>query len=150
MEEIIKVERKICIIDGCTNLRTTNGLTCTGRRKYRLECSSHAKKRYSIQTKSYASFFSKTPKGRMIQYRSGAKKRHIDFQLTYEQFMGLWQSPCYYCQDSIQTIGIDRVDNNKGYILENIVACCSLCNKMKMILAQQPFIEHCKKIASNF
>ena len=37
--------------------------------------------------------------------------------------------------------GIDRVDNIKGYDLDNCVTCCSLCNWMKRDLTIKEFKE---------
>lgn len=35
--------------------------------------------------------------------------------------------------------GIDRVDNNKGYEIENVVTCCTDCNKKKLKKTQEEF-----------
>jgi hypothetical protein len=79
-----------------------------------------------------------------------AKERHISFNLTPEQFKNLWQAPCYYCGSEIKTIGIDRINNNEGYILNNVVSCCKICNFMKGKLSKKVFIINCKKIAKRF
>lgn len=42
--------------------------------------------------------------------------------------------------------GIDRVDNNKGYTLNNCVPCCKTCNQAKHRLSQEYFIEWVEKI----
>jgi len=42
--------------------------------------------------------------------------------------------------------GIDRMDSRKGYIDDNIVACCTTCNVMKSSLSKKEFIEHIGKI----
>lgn len=31
--------------------------------------------------------------------------------------------------------GLDRVDSNKGYLKENVVPCCEICNKAKRDLS---------------
>lgn len=51
--------------------------------------------------------------------------------LTYEQWETFWQKPCSYCKTAIENVGIDRVDNNIGYIFSNCVACCYRCNVAK-------------------
>lgn len=83
---------------------------------------------------------------RYSQYKSGAKRRGLDFDLTYLEFMMFWQKPCQYCGSGIATIGIDRIDNTKGYSINNIVSCCDTCNWMKADYALDSFMEHCKKI----
>ncbi len=83
---------------------------------------------------------------RYIEIKSGAKKRHIEFNLTFEQFMIYWAKSCTYCGDKIETIGIDRVNNNRGYTQTNLVTCCYTCNWMKRHLNYTDFINHCDKI----
>ena len=94
------------------------------------------------------------------QYKSGAKKRKLEYQLTSEQFIDLVSSECYYCGDKETSVrkgqgktsgdfyynGIDRVDNKKGYIVDNCVPCCWKCNNMKHTLTQKDFIDHIEKI----
>ena len=79
-------------------------------------------------------------------YRSEAKKRKLEFDLTFEQFMAFWQKPCYYCGSAVKTIGLDRVDNSKGYIITNVVSCCWRCNDWKKASSQSDFLNHCYKI----
>ena len=64
-------------------------------------------------------------------YKSNAKKRELDFNLTIAEFALFWQKPCTYCGTEIHTIGLDRIDSDVGYSIENIVPCCSRCNEMK-------------------
>ena len=70
-------------------------------------------------------------RGKYSRYKSGAKSRNIDFNLTEEEFLKYWQKDCYYCGSAIATIGIDRIDSSVGYSENNIVSCCSICNFMK-------------------
>ena len=91
-----------------------------------------------------------TPKFRYYLYIKSAKERKLKFDLSFEEFMTFWQKPCYYCGDKIETIGLDRVDNKKGYSLDNIVSCCWECNIIKRDFSEKKFINKCKKIASRF
>ena len=92
--------------------------------------------------------FGQTIRGRYIHYKSGAKQRGLEFSLTLEQFELFWKKPCYYCGGEIETIGLDRVDNNIGYTMDNIVPCCITCNNMKRDLTQEKFISQCKQISN--
>jgi len=76
-----------------------------------------------------------------------ASKRGLPYTLTREQFMEFWQRPCKYCGIEIGTIGLDRVDNDKGYELGNVVACCSRCNLMKGTMDTVEFIRHAQLIS---
>lgn len=86
---------------------------------------------------------------KFAQYKSGARKRGIAFNLTKEEFMSLWNKPCFYCGTEIATIGIDRIDSNLCYCIGNIVPCCSICNTMKLALPRNVFVTHCAKVAKH-
>lgn len=95
-------------------------------------------------------------------YKKHAKKRNIDFDITKEIFINLIDQPCFYCgkKGSNKTFaykkpneneiffhnGIDRYDNDKGYTIENSVACCKLCNHMKWNLSFEDWKHHMKSI----
>ncbi len=80
------------------------------------------------------------------KYKKGAASRGLDFNISFEEFMLLWQKPCYYCGSSIETIGIDRIDNSIGYMLGNIIPSCFVCNRAKMDMSQSEFLSHCSMI----
>ena len=44
------------------------------------------------------------------------------------------------------TNGIDRMNNNIGYEISNVVPCCSVCNKMKSSLSKEEFLTQICKI----
>lgn len=73
----------------------------------------------------------KSPKRKYRDYNRSAKRRNIEFNLIFEEFMTFWQKPCHYCGYDIKTIGLDRKDNDRGYILSNVVSCCYGCNSVK-------------------
>jgi hypothetical protein len=93
-------------------------------------------------------------------YRQSAKRRNLKFDITRGIFHELIISNCYYCgdvpkleknsynlfNDRLFYNGIDRVDNNKGYLLDNIVPCCKNCNFLKKDIDQKEFLELIKKI----
>lgn len=83
------------------------------------------------------------------EYINNCTKREVGFKLSFEEFKSLWKRNCFYCGTEIETIGIDRIDNSSGYSVENIVACCWECNRMKSKLEQQEFIEHVERIYEN-
>lgn len=63
---------------------------------------------------------------------------------------GPQHDPFHYCKRDAShsnTSGIDRMDNTKGYLTSNIVACCSECNAMKVQLPMQSFINACAQVA---
>jgi len=87
-----------------------------------------------------------TQNGKFSKYKTKAKERKIDFSLTKEEFLNFWQIPCFYCQSPIETIGLDRIINNKGYFIGNVVSCCSVCNILKNNLKIDEWLEYLKQI----
>lgn len=95
-------------------------------------------------------------------YKKGALKRNINFELEYEYFKNLIIQNCYYCGEMnanqnrfeydihIKVLGIDRKNNDEGYTISNSVSCCKLCNFMKRNYDENIFVEQCKKISNNY
>jgi 5-methylcytosine-specific restriction endonuclease McrA len=90
--------------------------------------------------------YSKSPRGRYLSYLNGARSRNLEFNLTEDEFLSFWQHKCSYCGDPIETIGLDRIDSKKPYSLDNCVPCCYTCNKIKMDMLVEDFLNHIKKI----
>lgn len=95
------------------------------------------------------------------QYKANARNRGLSWDLTEEQFRSITQSPCHYTGEKPSTVkrtrcdeyvhnGIDRVDNSKGYTLENCVPCCSVINQMKADLSLERFTELCNKVSERY
>ena len=89
--------------------------------------------------------WNRRPESRYCEYKRRAKR---GFDLTFAQFMTFWQKPCWYCGETPETIGLDRVDNSKGYTLRNVVSCCSSCNLAKLDADRDEFLARCRRIAS--
>ena len=80
--------------------------------------------------------YSRTPKGRYKFMKNTAAKRKLNVSLTLEEFTSLIEKLCHYCNDEMNTpsvmgIGIDRIDNEKGYEIDNVLPCCTACNVIK-------------------
>lgn len=81
-------------------------------------------------------------------YVSNAKIRNIKMLLTNSEFLLLIDGNCFYCNKE-KSNGIDRVDNEKDYTLDNSVSCCKICNFMKNNYTNKFFIDHINKIYNN-
>lgn len=92
--------------------------------------------------------YAKTLTGRWNSYRRSASCTGREFSLTKEEFREFWQKPCIYCGSEIMTIGLDRVDNTQGYLLENVVPCCGVCNLMKKNMTAKMFLNHLRRIVA--
>ncbi len=88
--------------------------------------------------------------GKYQTYKDSAKRRNMIFDLTKDDFETFWQKPCFYCDSEIETIGIDRKDNNIGYTLDNCLSCCKICNLGKHTSTYEEYIEHCKRMAKRW
>ncbi len=94
-------------------------------------------------------------------YRNTSKHRGISFKLSRKVFISLIDKPCHYCgippnnplnpylrkngsrrrKSTTSTEraraatryvnGLDRVNNNAGYCVQNVVSCCLECNGAK-------------------
>lgn len=128
----------------------------------KLETCSKCRQKYAIQKSKERA----TPDAVVIslysQYKNSAVKRGLEFSLTLEQFKTLIFQECNYCgSDPIETTtsksrnrtsmpvkhnGIDRIDNTKGYTMDNCVPSCLTCNMMKKQLTVDEFLEHIRLV----
>ena len=96
-------------------------------------------------------------------YRGSAKSRGLLFDLDLREFREMTLSKCHYCGsppchatqkwnvktkqvDFYHWNGIDRVDSNEGYTMENCVPCCITCNRMKLNLDVEDFLNRVRQI----
>lgn len=47
---------------------------------------------------------------------------------------------------AVELNGVDRLDSNKGYEMDNVVPCCGMCNRMKNKFTYKEFIDKIKLI----
>lgn len=96
----------------------------------------------------------------LSNYRLRARKMGLAWDLTEAHFDKLTQASCHYCgappkntayRNSLNGKfiynGIDRKDNSKGYVVDNVVPCCGICNKMKLTMSADDFLAHVRRIA---
>jgi hypothetical protein len=88
-----------------------------------------------------------TPEYRFGYYQANAKKKGYVFTLTLQDFQYFWNTDCGYCGEFINGVGFDRIDNDCGYTMGNVIPCCSKCNSMKSKLGLLEFVERCRLIA---
>lgn len=98
-------------------------------------------------------------------YSKNAKRRGLDFEIGMEEFRRLTSLNCFYCgTPPNRTVslgkdkkhngeyvynGLDRIDNEIGYIIENIVPCCSKCNYAKRDMSYTKFKEWIMDVSDN-
>ena len=90
------------------------------------------------------------------KYKDTAKKKQkrintfndYTYELTSKQEEDIRKNPCDYCGlvPDINEIGIDRINNSKGYNIHNVVSCCTTCNFVKSDFDVDDFLNQCKNI----
>ena len=88
--------------------------------------------------------YRRTIKSKYRHYKNNPRK--IPFRLSLEEFKSYWKKSCYYCNEPIETIGLDRIDNEKFYKIDNIVPCCKRCNFFKGTMHINDFLKLCRRI----
>lgn len=94
--------------------------------------------------------------GIYTHYKCKAKRFGQAFNLKPDEFATLTKMNCHYCGDSPNQVynfkgsrgvvpitclwnGVDRVDNTRGYELDNVVPCCKRCNAAKNTMSLDEF-----------
>ena len=98
------------------------------------------------------------------RYNKNASKLNRSFDLNKEEFKRLTQEKCHYCKvEPLQLMrggkissktnwgnyyynGIDRIDNDIGYEVQNCVSCCLICNRAKNTMDYNEFLKYINRI----
>jgi hypothetical protein len=92
----------------------------------------------------------------------GAIKRNLPVEISSDHVQMLGEMSCFYCgrepsntrstqRSPRQTSynGIDRADNQRGYLYGNVLPCCRYCNRAKRDYPLEIFIEQIRRYGSN-
>jgi hypothetical protein len=98
------------------------------------------------------------------KYESNAFKRNLDFKLTIDDLWDLFQKQKGKCSltgidikllnssinnnHHLQTASLDRIDNNLGYILNNVRWVHKIINSLKSDLSDEDLISLCHLVSS--
>jgi hypothetical protein len=100
-------------------------------------------------------------KNRLRKYKVAAQARGIVFRLKDFDFFELIQKPCHYCGQAPRLLdnrnenktlgtlavnGVDRVDSEIPYEINNVVPCCKFCNLAKLDWSKEYFLDKLDKI----
>ncbi len=109
-------------------------------------------------------------KDALKKYTTNARVKERDFELTYNQFCEFVSGDCHYCgeppiprtskqilsklkyrddvtKEVLSLNGIDRINSEIGYTLNNCVSCCEICNKAKRDLTQKEFYRWIQRLS---
>lgn len=79
---------------------------------------------------------------------NSAKNRGIPVRLNLKHYEELLKLGCMYCGDDLKKQNgycLDRIDNNLGYIDNNVTPCCKDCNLAKGTKTVSEFVEWIKR-----
>ena len=142
----------------CGNERNVTTQNLINNKTYSCGCKlfikPHKNKKYEENEASF--------RAKLSTYKAHAKRRKIEWDLSYDDGIKILKSNCHYCGRvpnmkynlydgrrkythnkelyNILCNGIDRKNSSKGYINNNIVPCCTICNFAKNSLSYDDFI----------
>ncbi|MCK4640635.1 MAG: hypothetical protein KAU06_04795 [Candidatus Marinimicrobia bacterium] len=91
--------------------------------------------------------------------RKRAGKKGHEFTITLQDVEDIIFQDCYYCgkkpaqkveRDEKLYNGIDRFDNDKGYVRENLVPACGKCNRRKRQADFQEYLDTCRRVVAKW
>ena len=120
-----------------TNARLKNRMKL-GEKEY-LRIMAEKARKYRLNNPEFAKRMNENDKKnidkRFYIYKYSAKKRHINFEIDFNFFKQMVTDKCHYCSHTYEKdgylLGIDRFNNCVGYLEDNCVSCCKMCNMIK-------------------
>lgn len=95
-------------------------------------------------------------------YKRAARRRNYGWMLSKEDFKKLISQKCFYCdaepstgiwvarkqtvENTLIYNGVDRKNNEEDYTLDNCIPACFTCNRMKMDLSFENFMDKIHQI----
>jgi hypothetical protein len=96
-----------------------------------------------------------------LTYVDRAKEKNLPFELTLEDAIEIFSQNCHYCgaepvtgknfkgnniDGEFKKNTIDRIDSKLGYVKENVVPCCIMCNKSKLNHPVEVFLDWVNRV----
>lgn len=79
-----------------------------------------------------------------------ARTRGIKVKLNLKHYEELLKLGCMYCGTNLESQNgycLDRIDNSKGYVDDNVTPCCKDCNMAKGTRSVEEFVSWIKRAA---
>jgi hypothetical protein len=109
-------------------------------RKHKKYYNGHKKRLLKLSKMNYkrnAAYYQKKARN-LVNRFSNAKSRSKTsghcWRISKKLYLKLLQNPCFYCGVSLSSetgSGLDRIDNKKGYLSDNVLPCCWWCNRVR-------------------
>jgi hypothetical protein len=90
----------------------------------------------------------RTPSVRFYTLRYTAGRRGIECAISFEHYMTVIAEPCHWCGGKLPETGhgVDRLINERGYVLGNCVSCCDTCNRAKRKMTPEVFFDWIERV----
>lgn len=98
----------------------------------------------------------------VAHFHGTAKSKNREFNLTKEYIWYLFENQkgrCKYTKEklifpinennNIGNISLDRIDNKRGYVIDNIQLVYKPINRMKLDYSEEEFLFYCQKVAEH-
>jgi hypothetical protein len=85
---------------------------------------------------------------RFDNYRNSSRTKNHNFDFSREEFKVFYEAACTYC-GFVPAKGIDRKNNSLGYIKENCVPCCNICNYAKRDMTTEKFFAWLRRLVEH-
>ncbi len=115
----------------CTNCLKTKSSRWRGE-----ICNSCYQNNYRVKNIIRLRKYSSSLEVRFRHSQRVAKRRKINWDLSFEIYIDICNKPCFYCNNKVgepvvNGLGLDRIDNSLGYTKDNILPCCGICNNIR-------------------
>jgi hypothetical protein len=124
-----------CSLEGCAMPYDSKDL-CTKHYKMQWDKVNKDKRRlrnklYQDKHKERIKESNKSIYRRFNRAKNQARYRSLTFTLTQNEYSQTVSKPCFYCEGPLPAFGygLDRIDNTKGYTPDNVIPCCTDCNR---------------------
>jgi hypothetical protein len=96
--------------------------------------------------------WNRTVKHRFSVLKNAAKRRKLECSLSFSNYAVLVSHPCFYCGGILSETGggLDRVNNNVGYVQGNVRPCCHPCNQAKSDFTESQFREWILRVYNTY
>lgn len=92
------------------------------------------------------------------------KKRNIEGNISFDDFLKISNMNCHYCgrepsnyasdlrggkyisDTKVYYNGLDRIESNQGYTLDNVYPCCKFCNCAKNTMSENDFFKFINQV----
>ena len=155
--EELNYEVSMCL--GCNVVHSMHMFVVSGQSDYSYYCN-HCRAYDRANVNMYTRRNTWTDKTKYKDYIKVAKRRSKEWNLKEEEFLKIIRNPCLYCGVVETKVndngivyncnGIDRYNNEFGYVPNNCVSCCPMCNFMKYTHSKEDFINYCQNIYDNY